>query len=139
MPSANIRMDKRLVNAWLNLRAVAPLRSIRNERDYRAMVRLADSLIDAGAGSEDHPLADLLAVVGDLIARWEASNVDLPDALPSESLRLLMAEHGLKQTDLSDLVSQGVLSQILAGKRGVSKKLAHRLAERFAVPITVFV
>ena len=50
-----------------------------------------------------------------------------------------MEAHGLKQTDLSDLASQGAISAILNGKREISRQLAVKLGERFAVPAGVFV
>jgi len=34
-----------------------------------------------------------------------------------DALNALMEEHGLKQSDLSEIGSQGVVSEILSGKR----------------------
>ena len=48
-----------------------------------------------------------------------------------------MIANGLKQTDLAEIVSQGTLSNILRGKREISKHLAKRLAEHFRVNVAV--
>ena len=49
-----------------------------------------------------------------------------------------MDEHGLKQADLAEIASQGTISDILSGRRGVSKALAKKMAERFQVSAAVF-
>lgn len=43
---------------------------------------------------------------------------------PREVLRFLMAQHGLKQEDLADCAPQGRISDLLNGKRGISKDIA---------------
>ena len=53
-------------------------------------------------------------------------------------LRYLMDEHGLKQSDLSDIASQGTISDILSGRREISKALAKKMAARFQVSAGVF-
>lgn len=62
----------------------------------------------------------------------------MTDAEPREVLRHLMDEHGLRQSDLSGLASQGTISDILSGRRGFSKALAKKLAARFQVSAAVF-
>ena len=49
-----------------------------------------------------------------------------------------MEQHQLNQTDLTDIAPQGRISDILAGKRGISKDLAKRFATRFHVRADVF-
>ena len=59
---------------------------------------------------------------------------------PRVALRELMREHELKQTDMLDIFgSQGVVSQVLNGKREISKAQARRLATRFRLPIDIFI
>lgn len=50
----------------------------------------------------------------------------------------LMEQHGLKLADLSELADPGTISRILRGERGIGKKLAMALAERFGVEKSVF-
>jgi len=49
-----------------------------------------------------------------------------------------MEQHGLNQEDLSDCAPQSRISEILAGKRSISKETAKRLARRFNVHGDVF-
>jgi HTH-type transcriptional regulator/antitoxin HigA len=49
-----------------------------------------------------------------------------------------MDQHGLRQQDLSDCAPQGRISDILAGRRSISKPVAKRLAARFHVRADLF-
>jgi hypothetical protein len=75
----------------------------------------------------------------DLIEHWESAHVAMPSAPPREVLRLLLASNKLKQKDLSDIASSTLLSDILAGRREISKRLAKLLAARFHVNIGAFI
>jgi HTH-type transcriptional regulator/antitoxin HigA len=50
-----------------------------------------------------------------------------------------MDQHRLKQEDLADCASQGCISEILSGKRAISKGVAKNLARRFHVHADLFI
>jgi HTH-type transcriptional regulator/antitoxin HigA len=50
-----------------------------------------------------------------------------------------MAEHGLRQLDFADIGSQGVISELLAGKRELNTRQIRILAKRFGVSPAVVV
>ena len=50
----------------------------------------------------------------------------------------LMQEHGLTQAELPEIGSQGVVSEILAGKRDLNVRQMRALANRFHVSPAVF-
>ncbi len=56
-----------------------------------------------------------------------------------QALKYLMEQHGLKQTDLSEIGSQGVVSQILTGKRELNIRQVRALSKRFGVSAATFV
>ena len=59
---------------------------------------------------------------------------------PVELIRDLMEENGLRQIDLVDVFgTSSVLSEVLSGKRQISKEHARRLALRFAIPAGRFI
>jgi HTH-type transcriptional regulator/antitoxin HigA len=62
----------------------------------------------------------------------------LPDVSGAEALRYLMDEHGLTQADLSEVGMQGVVSEILNGKRELNVRQVRALAQRFGVSPAVF-
>ena len=53
-------------------------------------------------------------------------------------LRFLMDQHGLNQEDVGDCAPQSRISDILSGKRSISKEIAKRLAQRFHVRADLF-
>ncbi|KQT60816.1 transcriptional regulator [Methylobacterium sp. Leaf456] len=110
-----------------------PLHPIRDAAEYDAAVRVMNGLLDAGAGEEGHPLAGLLDVLGSFIGEYDEAQHRLPDATPAEILRLLMEQHGLRQGDLPEVGSQGVVSEVLSGRRALNLGQIRRLAERFGV------
>lgn len=129
---------KDLIDLYSALCAQVPLRPIRNETDYGRAVAAMNSLLDAGVADEDHPLADLLATLGELISDYE-EKWRVPNAPSTEVLRFLMTQHSLGQSDLPEVGSQGVVSEILSGKRALNVRQIKELAKRFAVSPSVFV
>lgn len=127
-----------IAQTWASLQTQLPITPIRNELDYQQMVRLANSLADHLSGNEEDPLANLFAIVTDLIERWEEQHVEIPKAEPREVLRHLLETHGLRQKDLMGIASPTVVSDILAGRRAISKKVAKALAVRFHTDVSAF-
>lgn len=121
---------------WAN---IAPLLSIRNEREYNAAVKRLNELLDEIGDNEKHPLYGLLDTLGTLIEIYEEEHYPILDASGAEVLRFLMEEHGLTQSDLPEVGSQGVVSEILNGKRELNVRQIRFLAEKFKVSSAVFV
>ncbi|MEO7326282.1 MAG: helix-turn-helix domain-containing protein [Dokdonella sp.] len=72
---------------------------------------------------------------GDYDDRNYPSEVVSPDAM----LRFLMSQHGLRQADLGEIGSQGVVSEILSGKRELNVRQIRALSDRFDVSPAVFI
>lgn len=120
-------------------KAVGPLLRIRNEREYdRALKRLQQLLAEVGT-DERHPLYSFLDTLGTVVHAYEAQHHEMPKCSSAELLRALMDEHGLAQADLPDVGSQGVVSEILRGKRELNVRQIRALAERFGVSPAVFI
>ncbi len=119
------------------LRKALP-RPVRTEKDNERYLQVVEHLMDLGEriAPEQRELLDLLVV---LIERFEAERYALSAALPAEVLRELMEARGMKLADLAALIgSKGVASEILSGKRGLSKTNIKRLAEYFRVSPGLF-
>ena len=117
-----------------------PLRPIRTEQQYDAAVASMNRLLDAGAADESHPLADLVATLGELIGDYDALHYATTDIAPKDMLRVLMDQNGLTQSELAqELGSQGVVSEILSGRRAMNLRQMRALATRFSVPVAAFV
>lgn len=134
-------MNARLDTALAHWSFVAPLLApATNEAEYQALVESLDAILDAGGADENHPLASLAAMVGELVASWEAAHTPMPPAMSAtDTLRYLMARDGLRQSDLPEVGNQAKVSEILAGKRSLNLRQARALAVRFGLPVTLFV
>lgn len=118
--------------------AIAPILSIRNEREYNRAVKRLNELVDAIGDDERHPLYGLLDALGTVIHAYEEVHHEMPKASGASMLRYFIDEHGLKQTDLPEVGSQGVVSEILRGRRKLNARQIAALAKRFSVSPAVF-
>jgi HTH-type transcriptional regulator/antitoxin HigA len=120
------------------LSARVPLKPIRTQQDYDHAVAALDRLLDAGAADEGHLLADLVDMLGQLIGHYDEAHYPVNRVSPVASLRLLMEQHALSQSDLPEVGTQGVISEVLSGKRDLNVRQIKALSKRFKVPHSVF-
>ena len=119
------------------LRETLP-RLIRTEAENERYLRVVEHLMSLGEGitPEQRELLKLLVL---LIERFEAERYTLNSAPPLEALRELMQQRSMKLADLAALIgSKGVASEILNGKRALSKANIKRLAGYFGISAEVF-
>jgi HTH-type transcriptional regulator / antitoxin HigA len=119
-------IDQKLQTHW---RAVEPLLSVRNEDEYDLAVERLNQLIDEVGTDEQHPFYMLLDTLGTLIHACAEQHHTFPAASGVEPLQYLMEEHALTQSDLPEVGSQGVVSEILRGKRQLNERQIRVLAE----------
>jgi HTH-type transcriptional regulator/antitoxin HigA len=129
----------KLTKAWLAVQGLVTLRPIRNELDLSRLQVSAHELADIVGDDQEHPLYSLFELAMELISSWEKEHVCLPNAEPHEVLRHLLEANNLRQKDLEGIASPTLVSDILAGRRQISKRLAKALAERFQVNIGAFI
>ena len=86
---------------------------------------------------EKDSFLDLLTL---LISNYEDKHFPIPEGDPVEVLRHLMESQDLKQEDLVGVIgSRGVVSEVVNGKRSISKAQAKALAEYFGVDVGCFI
>lgn len=111
-----------------------PPRIIRTETEneyYTSVLEELDQRFDHLSEAEKD-FADLLTL---LIEDFESKHYQLPKAAPLEVVHFLMDQHDLKQKDLLDIFGTvSVTSEVLSGKRELSKEHIRRLTDRFSVP-----
>ena len=118
---------------------IAPLLTVRNEREYNAAVKHMNELLDEIGTNEKHPLYSLLDTLGTRIHAYEEEHYPIPESTGVEILHFLMDENGLTQSDLPEVGSQGVVSEILNGKRELNVRQIKELAKKFKVSPAAFV
>jgi HTH-type transcriptional regulator/antitoxin HigA len=113
-------------------------RPIHSETDH---ARLTEMLLRLDEREDPSPEEEALAeVLTLLIEDYEEKYYPLPRVSPHESLNALMGERGLKHKDIWPVLgNKGAATEVLGGRRSISKAQAKRLAEFFRVPIELFI
>ena len=99
---------------------------------------LLDRLLDDIGEDASHPLFGFLEVLGTLVESYESDHVEIKGATGQAVLSFLMEEHGLTQSDLPEVGSQGVVSEILHGRRELNTRQINALSERFHISPAAF-
>jgi len=118
---------------------ISPLLNIQNEQEYEEAVERLNNLIDEVGTDEHHPLYSLLDTLGTVIFAYEEEHYLMPKCRGGDSLQFLMDEHSLTQSELPEVGSQGVVSEIIRGKRELNVRQIRALAKRFQVSPSVFI
>lgn len=128
-----------ILQAWVPFKKAVGVTAVRTKADYARARATIDALIDEIGDDEIHPLAEVLDYLADQVEAYEKEHTVIPEASPSATLRFLMEQHRLKQEDLADCTPQSRISDILNGRRTISKNLAKKLARRFNVSADLFI
>ncbi len=140
MHYAQIRADNILSQAIKYWKYVAPVLTYpKNEHTYHWLVARLDELLDIVGEDEKHPFMGLVDAVSNLISVYEAAKIKKPKFRGIAALQFLMDTQQLTQADLPEIASQGVLSEILNGKRILNLRQIKLLAKRFKVEPATFI
>jgi HTH-type transcriptional regulator / antitoxin HigA len=111
---------------------------INDEEEYDYALEVVDALM-----SKEELVPEeiaLLQVWAILIEDYEAQNHAMPEATPHEVLLHLMEAKDIRQVDLTGILgSKGVVSEVVHGKRSISKAQAKALGEFFKVNPSLFI
>jgi HTH-type transcriptional regulator/antitoxin HigA len=112
---------------------------IETEKENERMLAVVQKLMDKGENISPEE-EKLLKLFVRLIEDFEQKYYHPEEAEPLEILHHLMEARGLKQTHLWEIFgSKGIASEVLNGKRGISKTHARALADYFHVPADLFI
>lgn len=110
-----------------------------NDIDYDKLASLLDQLLDRVGADENHELIGLVDVISHMIEMYdERNNYHIKDVSGVNALKFLMEQHHLKQSELPEIGSQGVVSEILRGKRQLNVNQIKKLCQRFHVSPDTF-
>lgn len=112
---------------------------IESEEENERMLAVVEKLMDKGENLSPEE-EKLLKLFVRLIEDFENRYYHPKEAAPIEVLQHLMEARGVKQTHLWELFgSKGIASEVLSGKRGISKTQARALANYFHVSAELFI
>ena len=115
------------------------LKAIETEAEYDRMAAAVGELMDKGEDSLSPEESALLETMAILIQAYDDRHHPLPDTSPNEMLAYLMETSGRATRDLLPVFgTRGRVSEVLNGKRSISKEQAKKLAALFKVSTDLF-
>jgi HTH-type transcriptional regulator/antitoxin HigA len=113
--------------------------AIRTEEEHHRLLGAAAALMDKPEDEMSEEQGRLLELLSILIDEYESRAQPLPKAQPHMMLAHLLEEKNMKPSDLWAVLPKSRVSEILNGKRSISKAQARQLAELLRVPVDLFV
>jgi HTH-type transcriptional regulator / antitoxin HigA len=124
-------------NVYGDLLAQHQPKAIETESENQAAIMLAESLEHRQRTPEEDALLELLVI---LIEKFEDASYPLPNVEQDRMLLHLMEARNMKQEELLGVIgSRGVVSEIVNGKRSISKAQAKALGQLFHVSPSLFI
>jgi HTH-type transcriptional regulator/antitoxin HigA len=111
---------------------------IRTDEEYQRLLRAAAQLMEKPEPVITEEEGRLLEMLSMLIEEYEDRVHPLPKAEPHKMLNYVLHEKQLKPSDLWAILPKSRVSEILNGKRGISKAQAKGLAEMLHLPVDLF-
>jgi len=123
---------------YVKLLAETLPRVIDSVQEYKRLLNEVEKLMDLGENltAEQVEVLQLLVTV---IEQYEKKHYQLKAATPHDVLHELILARDLKQKDLLEIFgSKGITSEVINGKRGISKSQAKALGTFFHVSPALF-
>ncbi|WP_271252899.1 helix-turn-helix domain-containing protein [Pseudanabaena sp. Chao 1811] len=117
---------------------LADIQPITIEEENDCSLSIVESLLaEENLSPEQEQILRLLVT---LIEKFEEEHYQLAVSTPHSILLHLMEERGLRQADLVGIIgSRGVVSEVVNGKRPISKSQAKSLGDFFHVDPSLFI
>ncbi|MBS3028343.1 MAG: transcriptional regulator [Dolichospermum sp. DET50] len=113
-------------------------RIIDTEIEHKRLLNEVDKLMDLGENLTDEQ-AEVLQLLVTLIEQYENKVYQMKAVTPLDILHELMSVRQLKQKDIVEIFgSKGITSEVINGKRSISKNQAKALGDFFHVSYSLF-
>jgi HTH-type transcriptional regulator / antitoxin HigA len=112
---------------------------ISTEKQYKEYCNILHDLVFAD-GEKTNDVQDEIDLLTLVIRKWDDEHSNFRKLDPIELIKSLMKDHKLKAKDLATLldVSKSYISEILNYKKGLSKDVIRKLADRFKLSQEAF-
>ena len=125
-------------NAYLKLVRSFPLRPIGSDEELNRAVAVLDALIDRTPLLAEE--RDYMRVLGRMVEEYEAKVLPVRPSSDADLVRFLMEANSLNQSQMAAAmcIPASTVSEILKGRRKLTRTHIGRLTARFSLPATAF-
>lgn len=133
----SFRFQGKARDSYLECILAFPLTTIASDEHLEAAQEVMDGLL--ASGKLDRGQQAYLDALSDLTASYEDERVVIEPASDADMLRHLLDAMGISQADLhrETGISKSSISEVLAGKKPLSRQMIRRLAEYFGVDVSM--
>ncbi len=111
----------------------------RTPDDYEALLHNLKDALELVENNSNSPLAGLIKAIANAAQEYETELLVEQQGSALLALKYLIKLHSIKQSELKEIGSQGVVSEILNGKRSLTLRHVRELARKFKVSPSVFI
>ncbi|MCW8878230.1 MAG: helix-turn-helix domain-containing protein [Kangiellaceae bacterium] len=128
---------QRAVQHWGNVAPVVD--TPKSTEDYEVLLQNLRDAIELVENQTNSPLAGLIKAMARAAKEYEGNYLAERQGGALLALRYLIKLHGIKQSELKEIGSQGVVSEVLSGKRSLTLRHVRELSKKFKVSPSVFI
>jgi HTH-type transcriptional regulator / antitoxin HigA len=131
------RLKEKDRDVYLELVQALPLASIRSDEHLEAAQEVMDRLLAQSEIDDGEQM--YLDALSDLVAAYEDDRHPIAPASDADMLRHLIDAKGVTQAQVSreTAIAKSTISEVLAGKKTLSRQMIRKLAAYFKVDVTV--
>ncbi len=108
---------------------------LKTEEEYETAVARIEELMDAAAGTSEGEELDLLSL---LVWNYEKEHYPIDSPTPLAAIEFFMDQNNLTNADMVQyLGSPSKVSEVLNGKRALSKTMIRKLVEGLGIPAEI--
>ncbi len=128
---------ERAAKTWDMLAPV--IHTPRDDHDYDKLLSDIEVAIELNRDRNSKELLQLINSMSTAALNYQADNEPHIEGKGLDALRYLVKLHKVRQNDLPEIGSQGVVSEVLNGKRALTLRHVRGLSKRFKVSPSTFI
>lgn len=134
---SSFRFKGKTRDSYLECVVAFPLTTLSSDDHLEAAQKVMDRLL--AQGKLDRGQQSYLDALSDLVASYEDQHFPIEPASDADMLRHLLDAKGVSQADLHRQtgISKSSISEVLSGKKPLSRPMIRKLADYFGVDISV--
>jgi HTH-type transcriptional regulator/antitoxin HigA len=133
-------MELTLEKAARNWDMVAPvIDTPKDSNNYDTLLSNLEVAMELNRERNSNILRELIDSMSNAALNYQKAQATQIEGSGLDALRYLVKLHGVRQCELPEIGSQGVVSEVLNGKRALTLRHVRGLAKRFKVSPSTFI